>query len=92
MGGAQAAKVMEIITLAKFARMGVKGDRDAIAAMGNHIAKQLDAESEALYATARIWDDGIIDPRDTRTVLGLALSASHSNVIQGSDTYGVWRH
>ncbi len=74
MGGAQAAKVMEIITLAKFARMGVQGNRDAIAAMGNHIAKQLDAESEALYATARIWDDGIIDPRDSRRVLGECLA------------------
>ena len=74
MGGAQAAKVMEIITLAKFARMGVQGDREAIAAMGNHIAKQLDAESEALYATARIWDDGIIDPRDSRRILGECLA------------------
>jgi geranyl-CoA carboxylase beta subunit len=71
MGGEQAAKVMEIITVAKFARMGVQGDADAMAAMGKSIRDKLDAESTAFYATARLWDDGIIDPRDSRTVLAL---------------------
>nr|WP_276604279.1 carboxyl transferase domain-containing protein [Nannocystis pusilla] len=74
MGGEQAAKVMEIITTAKFARMGVKPDADAMAQMGKSIKDRLDAESTALYATARLWDDGLIDPRDTRRVLALALA------------------
>jgi acetyl-CoA carboxylase carboxyltransferase component len=43
------------------------------------------------FATSRVWDDGIIDPRDTWTVLGICLSAVHSNVIQGTTRYGVFR-
>ena len=74
MGGEQAARVMEIITHAKFARMGVEPDPEALQMMGDQIRKQLDSESTALYATARLWDDGIIDPRDTRRVLAETLA------------------
>ena len=52
---------------------------------------QVEAESTALYATGRIWDDGLIDPRDTRTVLALALSAVHSAPVQGTSNFGVFR-
>jgi acetyl-CoA carboxylase carboxyltransferase component len=41
--------------------------------------------------TARLYDDGIVDPRDTRTVLGLALSAVHSNTVAGRRGFGVFR-
>ena len=44
-----------------------------------------------IFATARLWDDGIIDPRDTRTVLGICLSAVHSAPIRGTTRYGVFR-
>ena len=47
------------------------------------IEDDVEAQSDALYATGRVWDDGIIDPRDTRTVLGLALSAVHSHRSPG---------
>jgi geranyl-CoA carboxylase beta subunit len=93
MGGEQAAKVMEIITLAKFARMGAQGDAEAIAAMGNHIKAKLDAESTALYATARLWDDGIIDPRDSRRVLALTLATCRDAELRQlrPNTFGVAR-
>ncbi len=93
MGGEQAAKVMEIITLAKFARMGVQGDAEAIATMGNSIKAKLDAESTALYATARLWDDGIIDPRDSRRVLALALATCRDAELRKlrPNTFGVAR-
>ncbi len=52
---------------------------------------QVEAQSTALYATGRLWDDGIIDPRDTRTVLTLALSAVHSAPVHGDSSYGVFR-
>jgi len=52
----------------------------------------IEQQSTALYATARLWDDGIIDPRDTRTVLGLALSASYNAKVEGTMSYGVFRH
>ena len=41
--------------------------------------------------TGKLYDDGIIDPRDTRTVLGIALSAVHSNVVEGRRGFGVFR-
>ena len=44
-----------------------------------------------LFATARIWDDGIVDPRDTRTVLGIALSACDSAEVRGTSGFGVFR-
>ncbi len=46
------------------------------------IEGQIDKESDAFFATARLWDDGIIDPRDTRTVLGISLSAAHTRRSQ----------
>ena len=50
------------------------------------------AESDAFFATARLWDDGIIDPRQTRTVLGLCLSAIATDPVEGAHSYGVFRH
>ena len=47
--------------------------------------------SKGLFATSRVSDDGMIDPRDTRTVLGIALSACHSNVVAGTKEFGTWR-
>ena len=47
------------------------------------LEQQVERESTALFATGRVWDDGIIDPRDTRTALSLALSACHSAPIRG---------
>jgi acetyl-CoA carboxylase carboxyltransferase component len=41
--------------------------------------------------TGRLYDDGLLDPRDTRTALGIALSAAHSNVVAGSAGFGVFR-
>jgi acetyl-CoA carboxylase carboxyltransferase component len=44
-----------------------------------------------LYATSRVSDDGMIDPRDTRDVLAIALSACHSKAVAGTQEYGTWR-
>jgi geranyl-CoA carboxylase beta subunit len=74
MGGAQAARVMQTITREKFARRGQALDEDALQAMAGAVEAQLDRESTALFGTARLWDDGIIDPRDTRAVLDLCLT------------------
>jgi len=74
MGGEQAARVMEIITRAKFARQGVTIDAENMAKMTGAIRDKLDSESDAFFATARLWDDGIIDPRDTRRVLATTLA------------------
>ena len=73
MGGAQAAMVMDIVNRAKLQRQGLAADDAALTAMSDALRRRLDAESTALFGTARLWDDGIIDPRDTRRVLGLCL-------------------
>jgi geranyl-CoA carboxylase beta subunit len=93
MGGAQAAKVMEIVTRAKFGRAGMALDEGALAAMGGDLQRRIDRESTALFATARLWDDGIIDPRDTRRVLGLCLTVAREAEAHAlrPNTFGVAR-
>ncbi|MES1945097.1 acetyl-CoA carboxylase carboxyltransferase [Salinisphaera sp. PC39] len=74
MGGEQAAKVMAIITEEKMAKAGQDIDQKNLEAMQQQIIDQFEAESDSLAATARLFDDGLIDPRDTRRVLGYTLS------------------
>ena len=95
MGPAQLAGVMRIVMEQRAAQQGqdvddpeFKAGADALQA---DFEAQISGQSTAFYATARLWDDGIIDPRDTRTVLGLALSAVHSNEVVGTPGYGVFR-
>ncbi len=93
MGGEQAAGVMRIVTEAKVRRDGKEPDEAAMDKMYNAIVSQIDAESTALYATARLWDDGIIDPRDSRKVLGYSLSIcaeAERRPLRGN-TFGVAR-
>ncbi|MBA4176423.1 MAG: acetyl-CoA carboxylase carboxyltransferase subunit [Leptothrix sp. (in: Bacteria)] len=74
MGGAQAAQVMDIVNRAKLQRLGQPADDAALAAMSEALRRRLDAESHVLFGTARLWDDGVIAPRDTRRILGLCLA------------------
>lgn len=74
MGPEQAATVMKIITEEKFAKMGQEIPDGMTDQMAQKIVDQMSPETTALFATARLWDDGIIDPRDTRRVVSLALS------------------
>jgi geranyl-CoA carboxylase beta subunit len=74
MGGEQAAKVMSIVTRDKAIKEGKEPDEKMLAIMEQNIIKQFDQQSTAFAASARLFDDGIIDPRDTRKVLGLCLS------------------
>jgi acetyl-CoA carboxylase carboxyltransferase component len=92
MGGRQLAGVMDIVARNAAAGRGIEVDEEQLQAGKELLEAQIDNESSALYATGRVWDDGIIHPADSRTVLGLALSAAHSNVVQGATEYGVWRH
>jgi geranyl-CoA carboxylase beta subunit len=96
MGGAQAAKVMRIVAQAKLARGG--GSPDAaqqalLDAQAHAIERGLDAISEALYCSARLFDDGIIDPRDSRKVLLLALETclSGRRTTPRGNSFGVAR-
>jgi acetyl-CoA carboxylase carboxyltransferase component len=91
MGPRQLAGVMSIIRQAAADRDGRTLDADEESALRALVESQIERESTALFATGRLWDDGIIDPRDTRTVLGIALSAIHSAPVAGADRYGVFR-
>jgi geranyl-CoA carboxylase beta subunit len=93
MGGAQAAKVMEIVTRGKMERAGMPVNDAMLEGMSAEIKKRLDAESNVLFGTARLWDDGVIDPRDTRRVLSLCLDLARDadqRPLRGN-TFGVAR-
>ena len=91
MGGEQLAGVLSIVQRAAAERAGIPFDEKKDAMMRGAVEKQIEGESYAFFASGRLWDDGVIDPRDTRTVLALALSAVHSGTVQGTDRYGVFR-
>ncbi|WP_284614477.1 acyl-CoA carboxylase subunit beta [Aquabacterium humicola] len=93
MGGAQAAMVMEIVSRGKLERGGVAVNDDALKAMSDQLRQRIDRESNVLYGTARLWDDGIIDPRDTRRVLALclALAAESEQRTLRPNAFGVAR-
>jgi geranyl-CoA carboxylase beta subunit len=93
MGGEQAAKVMAIVTEGKLKREGKPVDKAKLDVMERAIIKRMEGESTALYATARLWDDGLIDPRDTRKVLGFCLSICREAGLRPlkANTFGVGR-
>jgi len=93
MGGAQAAEVMNIVGRGKLARAGLPADEPRLKAMADDLRLRLDREAAALFGTARLWDDGIIDPRDTRRILGLCLAIAReadARVLR-PNTFGVAR-
>ncbi len=92
MGGKQAAGVLEIIQRNAAQKRGEPVDEETLGGMKQMVEYAIDQQSSALYATARLWDDGIIDPRDTRTVLALSLSAAYSRNVEGTTSWGVFRH
>jgi geranyl-CoA carboxylase beta subunit len=92
MGPAQAGSVMRTVVEAKMARTGAV-DTGALDAMEQGVVDTMEAKSRALVNTARVWDDGIIDPRDTREVLACVLEVcrdSDSREVQ-SNSWGVAR-
>ena len=76
MGSEQAAKTLAQIKVAALSRKGKTVSEEEIAAIEQPIYEEYAAQSDAYYATSEIWDDGIIDPTDTRNTLGMAISAS----------------
>jgi len=92
MGGEQLAGVLDILRRQAAERKGEAVDEAKLGFMKTMIQQQIELESNAFFATARLWDDGVIDPRDTRSVLGIALSACMSAPVRGSSAWGVFRH
>uniref|UniRef100_A0AAQ5Z0Q6 Methylcrotonoyl-CoA carboxylase beta chain, mitochondrial n=1 Tax=Amphiprion ocellaris TaxID=80972 RepID=A0AAQ5Z0Q6_AMPOC len=90
MGGEQAATVLATITKDQRAREGKEFTAEQEAAMKEPIVRRFEQEGSPYYSSARLWDDGIIDPADTRMVLGLSLDAA-LNAPSQKTRFGVFR-
>jgi len=90
MGGEQAAGVLATVKRDGIERKGGQWSTDEEAAFRKPIADQFEHQGHPLYASARLWDDGVIDPRKTRDILGLSLSAALNAPI-AETRFGVFR-
>jgi 3-methylcrotonyl-CoA carboxylase beta subunit len=90
MGGEQAANVMAQIKTDNLEAAGKSWSDEEQAAFKAPIQQQYETQGHPYYASARLWDDGIIDPADTRLVLGLSLSAALNAPIEESQ-FGIFR-
>ena len=92
MGPEQLAGTLSIVARRAAEAAGQPFDEEADAKRRAAVEEQIERESLAPFTSGRLFDDGIMDPRDSRTVLGLALSAAHSNEIAGvRGGFGVFR-
>jgi acetyl-CoA carboxylase carboxyltransferase component len=91
MGPEQLAGVLSIVARQSALAAGREFDEEEDAKRRRATEEKVEAESLALYLSARLHDDGIIDPRDTRDILGICLSATHSNTVEGRRGFGVFR-
>jgi acetyl-CoA carboxylase carboxyltransferase component len=91
MGPKQIAGVMSMVRRSQAARAGVPFDEGEDARIVAAVEQTQEQNSLALVASGAISDDGIIDPRDTRTVLGLCLSVVKNRAVEGASSYGVFR-
>jgi len=90
MGGEQAAGVLAQVKRDNFDRKGIEWSEQEEANFKQPIIDQFEKQSHPYYASARLWDDGIINPADTRRILGLAISASF-NAEAEETKFGVFR-
>ena len=92
MGEKQLSGVMDIIKREAALKTGQPIDEAKLEMGRKMLEAQIQRESDCYFATARLWDDGIIDPRDTRTVVAIALSTVYNAPVQGAMEWGVFRH
>ena len=91
MGPKQMAGVMTIVTRKAAERRGETFDEEADAKRVAVVEHWAEERSKGLFATSRVSDDAMIDPRDTRTVISIALSVCHNQKVEGAKAYGTWR-
>ena len=90
MGGEQAASVLATVKEDQYKYKGLEVPKDEIAQLKKEILAKYDYEGSAFYSTARLWDDGIIDPIDTRKILALGIAASLNQPFPPQQ-FGVFR-
>jgi acetyl-CoA carboxylase carboxyltransferase component len=91
MGAEQLSGVMEIIKRQSTQSLNKKVDEKLLKTEKDAIKKDAENKASVWHATSELWDDGVIDPRETRKYLGLSLAAVYSTPIKGSDSFGVFR-
>lgn len=91
MGPAQLAGVISIVARGAAEAKGQPYDEEGDKAMRAYVEEQIEKESLAYFTSGMLYDDGVIDPRDTRTILGICLSAIHTRAVEGARGYGVFR-
>jgi acetyl-CoA carboxylase carboxyltransferase component len=91
MGPAQLAGVLSIVARAAAEARGQTYDDEADAGMRAFIEQSVEEQSLPFFLSGMLYDDGVIDPRDTRTVLAICLSVIENAAIKGADGYGVFR-
>ncbi len=91
MGGTQAASVLAQVKKEGMEKAGQKWDPTEESSFRANIEKRYDSEGQPYFSSARLWDDGIIDPKDTRDVIGMSLSVALNSPIEMNSKYGVFR-
>jgi acyl-CoA carboxylase subunit beta len=91
MGPAQLAGVLSIVARAAAEAKGKEYDEEADAGMREFVEQSVEEQSLPFFLSGMLYDDGVIDPRDTRTVLGICLSVIENSTWQGAGGYGVFR-
>jgi acetyl-CoA carboxylase carboxyltransferase component len=91
MGPAQLAGVLSIVARAAAESKGKPYDEEADAGLRAYVEGQIEEQSLPFFLSGMVYDDGVIDPRDTRTVLAICLSVIRTQPIEGTDRFGVFR-
>ncbi|MGJ9411822.1 acyl-CoA carboxylase subunit beta [Aeromicrobium sp. CF4.19] len=91
MGPAQLAGVISIVARGAAEAKGQPYDEEGDTAMRAYVEQQIEEQSLAYFTSGMLYDDGVIDPRDTRSILGICLSAIHTAEVRGAEGYGVFR-
>ena len=91
MGPEQLAGVMEIIQRQAAKSQGMEFNEERAKQMTAYMIKEAEKVSDAWYSSGQQWDDGVIDPRETRNYLGFCLAVVNNQPIKGTDSYGVFR-
>ncbi|MFK8008033.1 MAG: acyl-CoA carboxylase subunit beta [Saprospiraceae bacterium] len=92
MGGEQLAGVMQIVQRASAKSKGIEFDEEQGEMLKAMLMADAESKSSAWFSTSEIWDDGVIDPRETRNYMAFVLAIVYNQKIKGTDAYGVWRH
>lgn len=91
MGSEQLAGVMQIIGRSAAEKSGTAYDEEQGRQMAQYMVKEADTQSSAWYASGQLWDDGVINPRETRNYLKLCMEVIHHSEFYGAEGFGVFR-